>query len=707
MTVKMHFHRLFSVFLMLIHLYVPRVSAISAILSPSSDIVFVNGEVEFQCKIVDDENYKLVWIIDYDPNDPDNLWLVIEAESSSPIDHPDDGHGVLNIEYSNERFASLVVHDLKLTIKSIKVADGGSYACGYVTGVIPYRVSPVSSWASLTILVPPHEQNPRCSAPKSISLSSAIDTETVELTCEISGGSPRPDLTWYRGTSPDSFSSTTTTINTVHYTVGANDNGVQFTCVATGSALQKDGFCSVTPLLVIPSVSISYSANPVIENSDVTFTCVGSGLPSISKIEWMYNNQLLSESNLEPDLFLIVDVSDHSSELHLISIQLNRDGDLVTCHVETPSGLSNRESISISVVRSVVPTDSYMTASDGVYMSTDIIKTPVAVAGSSTSLAVPISAAVAGVILLLVIAIVSILIWKRRKSITDRDNSQRPIIRDGHEITRDNVYQMSDVLAADAARPASSEQPLESGYVINQIPDMNLSTGQQTGTETIGSSTSDHRYDTVNFGTGQTETRTPDTNSAAGHQIRAETIDRYDTVNFGTEQSETRTPIMNSRTERQTRTDTIGSDHRYDTVNYGEGQTDTRTPDGTTGQQIRTETIDRYDTVNFGAGQIATIGSDHAYATVNRSDVGEPKPQAPTNAAANTGHSGTIPPYATVTRPSTRETISPYATNRVGNEEGISYAELELSNDDSNPNARQRPQRTSEETRYAVIEGEL
>ncbi|XP_072045313.1 uncharacterized protein [Amphiura filiformis] len=499
--------------LVLVLLHLAPVSAISAIVSPTSKSVFVNGNVEFQCQMRNDEGYSLVWIFDYDVND--DIWASIGAQQTTSIDHNEDGHGDYSVEYSKDFIGSNEVHNLILKINGIQFADEGAYTCGYVASVFPfpYRVAPVGNWATLTILIPPVETNPRCRfSPNPTSLNT--DSVIATLICEMAGGSPPPDLTWYKeGSSTMSVSSTTSMTNTFAYTITGNDNGIQFKCVASGPALRQDGSCSITPLLVNPSVSISSSADPVVENSDVIFTCVGSGLPYISKLNWLYNGQLVSDNNL-PSGFQIIDMSDGSSELHLFSIQLDNNNYIVACYVETPSGLSNQQSITISVIKYVEvktttsaskPMTTVFTSSvSKQIISTETMKESEEISGLSTSLLIPIVTAAGGVIVLLVIAILVTVIWKRRKSSAERnrENPQTEIVLEGR---RDNTYQMGAVSADNELRATPSEEPAESAYVINQILEMNASGGEPRSV-TMGS---DHPYDALNFNSRQPETRTP------------------------------------------------------------------------------------------------------------------------------------------------------------------------------------------------------
>ncbi|XP_072045312.1 uncharacterized protein [Amphiura filiformis] len=575
MTLKMKVSMIISG-LLLILLHMASVSAISVIHSPSSESVFENGNVEFQCQMRDAEGYVLVWIAT--PANKPMHWIPAQRTGLIQLQQQ-EGHGDYSTIYSEFTDGGNVVNNLTLKIDSVQDADEGTYACGYrETSPSMSRLSPVGNSATLTILIPPREPNPRCSySPNPLSLTTG--SVIVTLICEMAGGSPPPDLTWYKeGSSTMSVSPTTSTTNTFAYTITGNDNGIQFTCVANGPALRQDGICSITPLLVDPSVSISSSADPVVENSDIIFTCEGSGLPYISKTEWLYNGQVLTDNTLPPG-FQIVKISDDTSELHVFSIQLDNNSDIVTCYVETPSGQNNRESTTISVIRSPIkPTTISVTRSaikptttmttinmlNGIptlftasvsartisteiirgpeattsggngsahYISTETIKTPVAVIGVS----IYIAAAGGGVIFILLIVVLFIVLWKCRQNSTKRnpDNTRAQILLDGQrDNPREPSYEMH-IASDDELRTTPYEQPAESGYVINHISGMN-SLGEQTGSETMGSDhPGDHSYDHVNFGSRQYAVRTPANVANPAHASNHGPTSPYATSIFG------------------------------------------------------------------------------------------------------------------------------------------------------------------------------
>ena len=211
----------------------------------------MNGDVEFQCQMVDIEGYELKWFLDYDPGNTSFASALVTAAQNRQVNHYEDGHGNISLEYKSD---SDNAYSLTLRISNVQVADEGSYTCGYEENQIGY---PIGDWANLTVVIPPDEQNPRCSfSPNPISLTSATDTETIELTCEMSGGRPAPQLTWYRNSSSSELS-TASGNSTYAHILTMEDDGVQFICTASGPALLQNSSCSITPFRIKSSASAS------------------------------------------------------------------------------------------------------------------------------------------------------------------------------------------------------------------------------------------------------------------------------------------------------------------------------------------------------------------------------------------------------------------------------------------------------------------
>ena len=156
--------------LIIILQYLIAVGSISLTQAPTDKSIFLNDNVEFNCKIRNDEGYKLVWLIKYNHI---GLEAYVDAELTSSIDHEEDGHGSYSLEHSTEidGFSRARIHNLILRIDGVQLIDEGKYSCGYeeiVTSLFP----PFSSWeerlplgtsATLSVLVPPNDITPKCS----------------------------------------------------------------------------------------------------------------------------------------------------------------------------------------------------------------------------------------------------------------------------------------------------------------------------------------------------------------------------------------------------------------------------------------------------------------------------------------------------------------------------------------------------------------
>ena len=471
---------------------------ISATISPNSMTAFVNESVEFHCQIGDSSGEELVWIFDYDLDD--DVWTVVSADKTTEVEHHLDGHGKYSVEYSEEfdggwRGAGWL-YNLVLKIEDLQLADEGIFACGYRDN--PSSV-PLSSWANLTLLVPPDETNPTCTFDSPIPVSSAavLNQLTITLNCELRGGKPLPGLTWWRDGTP--ISETRNTDNALQYTLAADDNGVPLTCIASGQALSEDGSCSITPVQIIPSVIISNLPILIAENADVILKCTSFGLPYISELNWIYGGHVLADA-IVPFTFQVVDLSDSSSELHLFDVQLDNNEANITCRAETPSGLSNEQAVSISVLSAVatagVPDDATAKASLSTdEMSTENVKNPKAASQQTTSVTVPIATTVGVFILILVIAIIATILYRRYKSTKkgNSDHSQVPIATNAQE----NTYEME-------AGDMQLTSPSSNYHEIDPLSGNVSADGPRSITMV-----SDHTYDSVNFG-GQSETRTPE-----------------------------------------------------------------------------------------------------------------------------------------------------------------------------------------------------
>ena len=372
----------------------------------------------------------------------------------------------------------------------------------------------------------------------------------------MSGGQPLPELTWYKdGVSP-SISSTTSTHNSILYKITPDDNGVSFTCVANGPALTQEGSCSITPFQVDPVVSVSYLPLPIVEHSDVVFTCTSSLLPANSKLDWLYNSQIFSDE-IVPFEYQIKDVDPASmtSELQVFNIQLSADNDEIKCRVETPSGLSIEQAVLISVIPDPVMTTQKIALTTRKQDLTENMKKPAAATGLLSSTIMPIAAAAGGLILILVIAIIATIIYKRHKNTKQRNREDSSLVLDR---PRDNTYEMG-AFPADGTGATRSTRNDSIGYVINQISPMNSPARPRNGIQAISSTSNDSNGYVIN--------QVSPTSSPNGTHSDTLLLPHYHVVN----------PSSGNDSPLTQRSVTMGSDNEYDPVNFA-GQSATREP---------------------------------------------------------------------------------------------------------------------------------
>ncbi|XP_072045311.1 cell adhesion molecule 4-like [Amphiura filiformis] len=305
---------LIAIVTLLLH-HFDRVTCIFVTEWPVSVSTFENSTVEFFCEVHEkDDSMHLVWFTDMQPGD--NRVSFNFANETVELNHENNG-GQHSMEYDD----TSGVQKLAYRITDVKVADEGLYSCGYIPLPIPQAVSSenfLGEIATLEVLIPPLESHPRCEVTGfdliPFTNSSAIGLP-LDLRCEIQGGRPTPDLTWYRNS--DSVANGAE-VNLLQHVLSADDNGVEFSCVASGKALMTNTSCSVTPLRIPPTASITSSSSYVTTGMNVTLICKGDGLPHISEIEWFVNG--ISPEKLEDFEYEIYDEQTGSESLSELNI---------------------------------------------------------------------------------------------------------------------------------------------------------------------------------------------------------------------------------------------------------------------------------------------------------------------------------------------------------------------------------------------------
>ncbi|KAG8188856.1 hypothetical protein JTE90_004664 [Oedothorax gibbosus] len=177
--------------------------------------------------------------------------------------------------------------------------DNGKFECWLKeggSGVDIYSVSYV-----VTVLIPPGE--PRITPPNPV----AREGESAALTCSSEGGSPDPNVRWYRdgvllqGAPQKGGSRERPTSSVLTVSPRLEDDGATYRCVVWNRALREDVKLETSVNLRVhysPRITVGPS-NPlnILENTDAFLTCSAIASPPLRSIQWRKNGQLLSNTH--------------------------------------------------------------------------------------------------------------------------------------------------------------------------------------------------------------------------------------------------------------------------------------------------------------------------------------------------------------------------------------------------------------------------
>jgi len=172
-----------------------------------------------------------------------------------------------------------------------------------------------STYYQLTILSAP---NPPTIQPQ---FPIAHENQEFELTCYSTGGSPSPEIEWFRNGIPipgelvHSQHKDQPTKNVLRIIPTQTDDRLFYKCIVYNKALPKDNATETQVQLTVyytPRVTVGPS-NPldVYKNSDIIFTCNYVSNPSAKRITWKRNNKVIG-STVNHSIYN-VDASDSGS----------------------------------------------------------------------------------------------------------------------------------------------------------------------------------------------------------------------------------------------------------------------------------------------------------------------------------------------------------------------------------------------------------
>lgn len=219
------------------------------------------SKLQLQCRFpTPRQNVTCYWLV-RNPNNVDNA--AIDDRPLSP---------------NYKVFMNLSLGRYDLQIRNVSYdRDNGKYECRVKvtsTGDDLYR-----KYVALTVLRPP--------GPPSISLSTqrVIEGESLTLTCNTEGGSPEPEVTWYRGNGTYLVTGRTLTMSPTQ-----QDDRATFRCVVRNRAMREGETLVATVTLDVeyfPRVTVGPENPMKVEvNGTAHIVCHVDSKPMVHSVRW-------------------------------------------------------------------------------------------------------------------------------------------------------------------------------------------------------------------------------------------------------------------------------------------------------------------------------------------------------------------------------------------------------------------------------------
>ncbi|XP_012271352.1 contactin-5 isoform X2 [Orussus abietinus] len=203
--------------------------------------------------------------------------------------HDNAAVGTVSLSSDYEVNMNLTEGRYDLQIRNVSYErDNGKFKCNVkVSGTgdsLHYEV------VTLTVL--------RAPGPPTISPTSALATEgqKLELRCDTNGGSPEPEVTWYRGTGTGVLHSG----KSLAIVPRKEDDQATFRCVVRNRAMPKGQTLNATVALDVsyfPRVTVG-PQNPlrVVANGTATLVCDVDAKPAVTQVKWMKDDSFVATS---------------------------------------------------------------------------------------------------------------------------------------------------------------------------------------------------------------------------------------------------------------------------------------------------------------------------------------------------------------------------------------------------------------------------
>ncbi|XP_033634284.1 uncharacterized protein LOC117295682 [Asterias rubens] len=354
---------------------------------PKDAAVHEGENVIFECDLRNVDGYTIIWA--YDQSGSGSTLTYLTRDRS---DYEGSDQASSEVMERISIVGDVDEEEFSLRIENVQESDSGEYSCRYNPAVGGHPTT--AGMATLVVLVPPTLDSLVCRVDTHTGTGNAVG-DRVDLFCSTSGGNPLPNITI---TKEEEIIADGSQIKSVThpYTLIAEDNGVTFTCTMSTPALDVPRTCSVMPLVILPTVTISPLSSTVVEEgASITLDCNAGGVPSVIVTWEVYTT--------DPREALALDTYSLSNEGHTLYMQA-METIVAYCVASVPSGLSSNSTVRIDVT----PREETNTEEINTRAWTMNPKQP-----SSSSLHVTIIIVVAGV--LVVGFIILILLIKRQQ----------------------------------------------------------------------------------------------------------------------------------------------------------------------------------------------------------------------------------------------------------------------------------------------------
>jgi len=224
-----------------------------------------------------------------------------------------------------------------LKIRGIQDSDRGLYRCRVDFKAAPTR----NTKANLTVIVPPTPPVIVNEAGREATsqLGPYPEGATVQISCEVSGGRPKPKVQWFWSGLPLSASSEVSSGSTVTSSVilrelKRSDDGILLTCQAQNNNISTPVKHSVALRMNLPptAVWISKKDQHLLAGKEVVFSCASTGASPRSKFSWFLGEDLVTMNTKQTtQLHQPVNVSVLSFTPHI-----DDHGRVLSCRAENP-----------------------------------------------------------------------------------------------------------------------------------------------------------------------------------------------------------------------------------------------------------------------------------------------------------------------------------------------------------------------------------